>query len=156
MKKYFKSNILGESSFGDALSRIIAVKVSSPDFELGHLIPILQEQISNFPYICDYAVDDLIAFYERDPACHWFYQPFLFYKGFIALQAHRIGNALYNNGDIDFSLYLQMRVSEVFSIDIHPGAEIGKGIMLDHAHNLVIGETAKVGDNVSILHSVTL
>ena len=101
-------------------------------------------------------MDDLIAFYERDPACHWFYQPFLFYKGFIALQAHRIGNALYNNGDIDFSLYLQMRVSEVFSIDIHPGATIGKGIMLDHAHNLVIGETAEVGDNVSILHSVTL
>ena len=112
--------------------------------------------IRDSPYICDYAVDDLIAFYERDPACHWFYQPFLFYKGFIALQAHRIGNALYNNGDIDFSLYLQMRVSEVFSIDIHPGATIGKGIMFDHAHNLVIGETAKVGDSVSILHSVTL
>ena len=147
---------MGQSSFCDALSHIIAVKVSSPDFELGHLIPILQKQISNFPYICDYAVDDLIAFYERDPACHWFYQPFLFYKGFIALQAHRIGNALYNNGDIDFSLYLQMRVSGVFSIDIHPGAKIGKGIMFDHAHNLVIGETAKVGDNVSILHSVTL
>ena len=156
MKKYFKNNILGRSSFGDALSYIIAAKVSNPDFELRQLIPMLQKQISNFPYICDYAVDDLIAFYERDPACHWFYQPFLFYKGFIALQAHRIGNALYNNGDVDFSLYLQMRVSEVFSIDIHPGAKIGKGIMFDHAHNLVIGETAEVGDNVSILHSVTL
>ena len=93
------------------------------NFELENFISILQQQISNFPHICEYAADDLIAFYERDLACHWFYQPFLFYKGFIALQAHRIGNVLYNNGDVDLSLYLQMRVSEVFSIDIHPGAD---------------------------------
>ena len=156
MKEYFKKNILNQSSFSDALSYNIALKVCNPDFELENFISILQAQINNSPHICDYAVDDLIAFYERDPACHWFYQPFLFYKGFIALQAYRIGNALYNNGDVDLSLYLQMRVSEVFSIDIHPGATIGKGIMFDHAHNLVIGETAEVGDNVSILHAVTL
>ncbi len=156
MKEYFKKNILSHNSFGDALSYNIAVKISSSDFQLEDLCSILQKQISNFPSICDYAVDDLIAFYERDPACHWFYQPFLFYKGFIALQAYRVGNVLYNNGDIDFSLYLQMRVSEIFCIDIHPGATIGKGIMFDHAHNLVIGETAEVGDNVSILHAVTL
>ena len=156
MKKYFERHILSHSGFGDALSHNIAAKICNSDFELSHFVSILQKQISKFPYICDYAVDDLVAFYERDPACHWFYQPFLFYKGFIALQVHRIGNALYNNGDVDLSLYLQMRVSEVFSIDIHPGAMIGKGIMFDHAHNLVIGETAKVGDNVSILHAVTL
>ena len=156
MKKYFERHILSHSGFGDALSHIIAAKICNSDFELSHFVSILQKQISNFPYICDYAADDLVAFYERDPACHWFYQPFLFYKGFIALQAHRIGNAFYNNGDVDLSLYLQMRVSEVFSIDIHPRAMIGKGIMFDHAHNLVIGETAKIGDNVSILHAVTL
>ena len=124
--------------------------------KLDYFISILNEKLTSFSHICDYAIDDLVAFYERDPACHWFYQPFLFYKGFIALQAHRIGNVLYNNGDIDLSLYLQMRISEIFSIDIHPGATIGKGIMLDHAHNLVIGETAEIGDNVSVLHSVTL
>ena len=112
--------------------------------------------MNKFSNICEYAVDDLIAFYERDPACHWFYQPFLFYKGFIALQTYRIANALYTNGDIDLALFLQMRMSEVFNIDIHPAAKIGKGIMLDHAHSLVIGETAEVGDNVSILHAVTL
>lgn len=156
MKEYFEKNILSHTSFGDALSQNIALKICNTDFELEHFISILQKQISNFPHICEYAVDDLIAFYERDPACHWFYQPFLFYKGFIALQAYRIGNALYNNGDADLSFYLQMRISEVFSIDIHPGATIGTGIMLDHAHNLVIGETAKVGNNVSILHAVTL
>ena len=156
MKKYFERHILSHSIFGDALAHNIAAKICNSDFEFSHFISILQKQISNFPDICDYAVDDLVAFYERDPACHWFYQPFLFYKGFIALQVHRIGNAFYNNGDVDISLYLQMRVSEVFSIDIHPAATIGKGIMFDHGHNLVIGETAEVGDNVSILHSVTL
>ena len=156
MKGYFEKNILNHSSFGNALSYNLAVKVCNSDFDLDYFISILDKQMSNYPHLCDYAIDDLVAFYERDPACHWFYQPFLFYKGFIALQAHRIGNVLYNNGDIDLSLYLQMRVSEVFSIDIHPGATIGKGIMFDHAHNLVIGETAKIGDNVSILHAVTL
>ena len=156
MKGYFKKNVLNKTSFGNALSHNIAIKVCNSDFELDYFISILNEQITNFSHICDYAVDDLVAFYERDPACHWFYQPFLFYKGFIALQAYRVANVLYNNDNIDLSLYLQMRISEVFSIDIHPGATIGRGIMLDHAHNLVIGETAEIGHNVSILHSVTL
>ena len=156
MKGYFKKNVLNKTSFGNALSHRIATKVCNSDFELDYFISILNEQITNFSHICDYAVDDLVAFYERDPACHWFYQPFLFYKGFIALQAYRVANVLYNNDNIDLSLYLQMRISEVFSIDIHPGATIGRGIMLDHAHNLVIGETAEIGHNVSILHSVTL
>ena len=156
MKKYFEKNILNHNGFADALSYNIGVKICNSDFEQADFISILRKQLNKFSNICEYAVDDLIAFYERDPACHWFYQPFLFYKGFIALQTHRIGNALYTNGDVDLSLFLQMRMSEVFNIDIHPGAKIGKGIMLDHAHSLVIGETAEVGDNVSILHAVTL
>ena len=156
MKKYFEKNILSHRGFADALLYNIAVKICGSDFELLELMSILRKQINKFSYICECAVDDLIAFYERDPACHWFYQPFLFYKGFTALQTHRIGNALYTERNSDISLFLQMRMSEVFNIDIHPGAKIGKGIMLDHAHSLVIGETAEVGDNVSILHSVTL
>lgn len=156
MKKYFEENILSHDRFADALSYKIGAKLCSSDFELSGFISIIREQVNKFANICEYAVDDLIAFYERDPACHWFYQPFLFYKGFIALQTYRVANALYTNGDIDLALFLQMRMSEVFNIDIHPAAKIGKGIMLDHAHSLVIGETAEVGDNVSILHAVTL
>ena len=156
MKKYFQNNILGYKSFEEALSAGVARRLHNADFGLEDLILIFQKQFCVYPDICVSAVEDLVAFYERDPACHWFYQPFLFYKGFIALQAHRIGNALYKNGDVDMALFIQMRVSEIFSIDIHPGASLGKGIMLDHAHNLVIGETAEVGDNVSILHAVTL
>ena len=156
MKKYFEKNILSHTAFADALSYNIGVKIAGSDFEQAEFTLILREQLNKFSNICEYAVDDLIAFYERDPACHWFYQPFLFYKGFIALQTYRVANALYTNGDIDLALFLQMRMSEVFNIDIHPAAKIGKGIMLDHAHSLVIGETAEVGDNVSILHAVTL
>ena len=156
MKEFFEKKILSHDSFADALSYNIGIKISSSDFERKELIPVLREQMNKSSNICECAVDDLIAFYERDPACHWFYQPFVFYKGFIALQTYRIGNALYRNGDVDLSLFLQMRMSEVFNIDIHPGAKIGKGIMLDHAHSVVIGETAVVGDNVSILHAVTL
>jgi serine O-acetyltransferase len=80
----------------------------------------------------------------------------LFFKGFQAIQAYRVANWLWHRGRKDLSYFFQMRSSEVFCIDIHPAARLGKGIMIDHAHSIVIGETAVVGDNVSMLHSVTL
>ncbi len=99
---------------------------------------------------------DLMAVYERDPACHRYLQPVLFFKGYQAVQAYRIGHWLWNGGRRDLAYFVQMRVSEVFGVDIHPNARIGRGLMIDHAHSIVIGETAVVGDNVSMLHSVTL
>ena len=99
---------------------------------------------------------DLVAVFERDPACHRFIQPLLFFKGYQAIQAYRIGHWLWGSGRKDLSYFIQMRVSEVFGVDIHPAATLGRGIMVDHAHSIVIGETAVVGDNVSMLHSVTL
>ena len=99
---------------------------------------------------------DLVAVYDRDPACHRFLQPILFFKGYQAMQAYRIGHWLWTRGSRDLAYFVQMRVSEAFGVDIHPNAKIGKGIMIDHAHSIVIGETAVVGDNVSMLHSVTL
>jgi serine O-acetyltransferase len=97
-----------------------------------------------------------VAVYDRDPACHRFLQPLLYFKGFQAIQAYRVGHWMWGRGRKDIAYFIQMRVSEVFGIDIHPAARIGKGIMIDHAHSIVIGETAVVGDNVSMLHSVTL
>jgi serine O-acetyltransferase len=97
-----------------------------------------------------------VAVYDRDPACHRFLQPLLYFKGFQAIQAYRVGHWMWGKGRKDIAYFIQMRVSEVFGIDIHPAARIGKGIMIDHAHSIVIGETAVVGDNVSMLHSVTL
>ena len=97
-----------------------------------------------------------MAIYERDPACHRLLQPILYFKGYQAIQAYRIGHHLWTQGHFDLAYFFQMRISEIFGVDIHPAARMGKGIMIDHAHSIVIGETAVVGDNVSMLHSVTL
>lgn len=99
---------------------------------------------------------DLVAVFDRDPACTRFIEPVLYFKGFHALQTHRLGHWLYANGRQDFAFYLQSRASEVFQVDIHPAVPMGKGIFLDHATGIVIGGTAVVDDDVSILQNVTL
>jgi serine O-acetyltransferase len=99
---------------------------------------------------------DIQAYYDRDPACDRFLMPVLYFKGFHAIQTHRLAHWLWRQGRKDFALYLQSRSSAVFQTDIHPAARLGKGIFIDHATGLVIGETAAVGDNVSLLHGVTL
>jgi serine O-acetyltransferase len=99
---------------------------------------------------------DIQAYYDRDPACDRFIMPVLYFKGFHAIQTHRLAHWLWNQGRQDFALYLQSRSSSVFQTDINPAARIGKGIFLDHATGLVVGETAVIEDDVSILHGVTL
>ncbi len=99
---------------------------------------------------------DISAVYERDPACTAYSTPLLYFKGFQALQSYRLAHWLWTVGRKQMALALQSRISEAFGVDIHPGARIGKGILMDHATSVVIGETAVVGDHVSILHSVTL
>jgi serine O-acetyltransferase len=99
---------------------------------------------------------DLVAVYDRDPACTRFLEPVLYFKGFHALQTHRLSHWLHRAGQTDFALYLQSRVSEVFQVDIHPAVPMGKGIFIDHATGVVIGGTAVIEDDVSILQNVTL
>jgi serine O-acetyltransferase len=99
---------------------------------------------------------DILAVADRDPACQRLIEPLLYFKGFHALQAHRLAHALWQDGRKDFALYLQSRSSSVFQTDINPAARIGKGVFLDHATGLVVGATAVIEDDVSILHSVTL
>src|SRR6202790_119436 len=99
---------------------------------------------------------DLVAVYDRDPATSRFIDPLLYFKGFHALQTHRLAHWLYHKGRKDFASYLQSRSSAVFQTDINPAAKIGRGIFLDHATGLVVGETAVIEDDVSILHGVTL
>lgn len=99
---------------------------------------------------------DLAAVYDRDPACARYLEPLLYFKGFHALVTHRFAHELWSSGRRDFALYLQSQASRIFAVDIHPAARIGRGIMLDHATGLVVGETAVVGDNCSFLHAVTL
>lgn len=99
---------------------------------------------------------DIQAYYDRDPACDRFLMPILYFKGFHAIQTHRLAHWLWNTGRKDFALYLQSRSSAVFQTDIHPAAQVGKGIFIDHATGLVVGETAVIEDDVSMLHGVTL
>ena len=99
--------------------------------------------------------EDINEVFKKDPACNYLFQPLLFYKGFHSITAYRVANYWLNEKP-SFSMYIQSIVSEKFNVDIHPNAEIGKGIMVDHASGVVIGETAKIGDYSSLFHGVTL
>ena len=150
------SCILHHGSIEKALSYRFAAKLASNEMSMVILREIADDAYADAPQIVEAARADLVAVYERDPACHRLVQPILFFKGYQAVQAYRIGHWLWQRGQHDLAYFVQMRVSEIFGVDIHPAARIGRGIMIDHAHSIVIGETAVVGDNVSMLHSVTL
>lgn len=150
------SSVLHHSCLKGALAYRISLKLSSGEMSEQILRELADEAYAASPDLVEAARADLVAVYDRDPACHRFIQPLLYFKGFQAMQAYRLGHWLWTEGRKDLAYFIQMRVSEVFGIDIHPAARIGRGIMIDHAHSIVIGETAVVGDNVSMLHSVTL
>lgn len=156
MASLVHSCVLYHDSLERALSFRIAQKLVSPEMS-----ELILREIADEAYAADTSLGisaraDIIAVFERDPACHRYLQPLLFFKGFLALQSYRVAHWLWGSGRTDLSYFIQMRTSEVFGVDIHPGARLGLGIMMDHAHSIVIGETAVVGDNVSMLHSVTL
>ncbi|WP_299353012.1 serine O-acetyltransferase [uncultured Shimia sp.] len=148
--------VLHHKTIERALSYRFAAKLASNEMSMVVLREIGDEAFAMDPELAVSARADLMAIFERDPASHRLLQPILYFKGYQAVQAYRIGNWLWRQGRKDLAYFIQMRTSEIFGIDIHPGAKIGKGIMIDHAHSIVIGETAVVGDNVSMLHSVTL
>jgi serine O-acetyltransferase len=148
--------ILRHDTLEAALSYRFAQKLGSADVPEMVLREIAEEAFASDPGIGVAARADIVAVRDRDPACDRFIDPVLFFKGFQALVAYRVAHWLWTEGRRDLALFVQMRMSEAFSIDIHPGARIGKGIMIDHAHSIVIGATAIVGDDVSMLHGVTL
>ena len=153
---FVHATILHHTSLDKALSYRIAAKLASNEMSNMVLREIVDQAYIDQPDLVQAARADLVAIYERDPACHRLLQPILYFKGYQAVQAYRVSHYLWKRGQQDLAYFFQMRVSEIFGVDIHPGARIGKGIMTDHAHSVVIGETAVVGDNVSMLHSVTL
>ncbi len=152
----FHSSVLHHKSLEHALAFRLSQKLASAELSEQILREIMDAAHADAPELGEAARADIVATFERDPACTRFLKPLLYFKGFQAVQAYRIAHWLCEQGRTDFANLIQMRVSEVFGVDIHPGARIGKGIMIDHAHSIVIGETAVVGDNVSMLHSVTL
>lgn len=150
------SSLLHHPTMEQALAYRFSFKLASPELGEQILREVADQAYAKESALGAAARADLMAVYDRDPACHRYLQPMLFFKGYQAVQAYRIGHWLWTQGRRDLAYFVQMRVSEVYGVDIHPGARIGKGLMIDHAHSIVIGETAVVGDNVSMLHSVTL
>ncbi|NKB27562.1 MAG: serine O-acetyltransferase [Rhodobacteraceae bacterium] len=150
------ASVLSHETLDTALAYRMAIKLASRELSEQTIRAIADEAYANDPELAAAARADIVAVFDRDPACTRFLQPLLFFKGYQAVQAYRVGHWLWKTGRTDLAYFIQMRISEVFGIDIHPAARIGRGIMIDHAHSIVIGETAVVGDNVSMLHSVTL
>ncbi|XP_059634848.1 serine acetyltransferase 5-like [Cornus florida] len=156
LASYLYSTILSHSSLERSLSFHLGNKLCSSTLLSTLLYDIFLNAFSSDPAIRSATVADLRAARFRDPACVSFSHCLLNYKGFLACQAHRVAHKLWNQSRRPLALALQSRVSDVFSVDIHPAARIGKGILFDHATGVVVGETAMIGNNVSILHHVTL
>jgi serine O-acetyltransferase len=150
------SVVLRHRNLDAALSFQLARKLGDQELRAMSLREICDEAFASDPAIIVAVEADLRAVFERDPACKGYVQPFLFFKGFLALQTYRIAHWLWKREREPMAFYLQSRSSELFQVDIHPAAVIGKGAFFDHGTGIVIGETAKVGDDVSMLHGVTL
>lgn len=156
LSSYYDASITSHPSLDHALASILSVKLSNLTLPSDTLFELFISVLQESPEITESVKQDLLAAKERDPACLSYVHCFLSFKGFLACQAHRIAHKLWTQDRKILALLIQNRVSEVFAVDFHPGARIGKGVLLDHATAVVIGETAVVGDNVSILHGVTL
>lgn len=156
LASFLNAAILRHSKFKTALAYRLAAKLADAQLDtmLAHDVAI--EALNGDPKIVERAAADMTAIDERDPASLSLLQPFLYFKGFHALQSHRVSHWLWNEGRQNLAFHLQSRVAERFGLDIHPAARIGQGVMIDHATSVVIGETAVVGDDCSILHEVTL
>ena len=156
LSSFIYSTILHHDSFEQAVVHRIAERLDHPDVS-GELIrQAYADALEDDPSLGEAFRADIAATIDRDPAAHRFIDPLLYFKGFHAIQTHRLAHWLWKKGRKDFALYLQSRSSAVFQTDINPNARIGRGIFLDHATGLVVGETAAIDDDVSILHGVTL
>lgn len=156
LASFVNAAILRHDSFAAALAHRMAEKLEDKQLDALVINDVVHEALRADPQIAQYAAADMLAIAERDPACRSLLQPFLYFKGFHATQGHRIAHWLWHEGRETLAFHLQSRVSERFGVDINPAARIGQGIMIDHATGVVIGETAVVGDDCSILQGVTL
>src|SRR3990172_5059700 len=150
------ATILSQSRVEDAVCHRLAQRLSHSDVDAGLIGQTFAQVLEDRPELGRAFRADLAAVYDRDPACSRYIEPLLYFKGFHALVTHRFAHELLKQGQRDFALYLQSQSSRIFAVDINPAARIGIGIMLDHGTGIVIGETAALGDNCSLLQGVTL
>jgi serine O-acetyltransferase len=152
----FVESILNRRSFEAAIFHRISTRLKNDIVGVGIIVDAFYRATEASPGLVGALRADIAAVVERDPATERLIEPFLYFKGFHALQTHRLAHWLWTAGERDFALYLQSRSSDVFQTDIHPAARIGAGLFLDHATGLVVGETAVIEDDVSLLQNVTL
>ena len=150
------ATILSHARLEESVCHRLAQRLNHSDVDAGLIGHTFAQVLSDKPELGDAFRADLAAVFDRDPACSRYLEPLLYFKGFHALVTHRFAHELWRAGRRDFALYLQSQSSRIFGIDIHPAAQIGIGIMLDHGSGIVVGETARIGDNCSLLHHVTL
>lgn len=150
------STILNQPGLDHAIAHRVAARLGHPVVPADLIVQTFDEALSRDATIAEGFRADMAAVVDRDPACTRLIEPLLYFKGFHALQTHRLAHWLWMRNRTDLALYLQSRSSEVFQTDIHPAARIGRGVFLDHATGLVVGSTAVIGDNVSLLQDVTL
>jgi serine O-acetyltransferase len=156
LASFIYSSVLHHGSLEMAVVHRIAERLDHADVS-GELIrQAYTDALEDTPAIGEAFRADIVATFDRDPATNRFIEPVLYFKGFHAIETHRLAHWLWKRGRRDFAYYLQSRSSAVFQCDIHPAARIGRGIFLDHATGLVVGETAIIEDDVSLLHDVTL
>ena len=156
LASYLYSTILAHKKVEDVLAFVLANKLASTVLLDSQLLELFSAQYRKHKHLTRMMLADMQAVFERDPACDRYLAIVLFFKGFQAIQAQRVAHSLWLDDRKPLAFLLQNRISEVFHVDIHPGAVLGQGMMMDHATGVVIGETAVVGENVSILHGVTL
>ena len=156
LASFLHLTVLRHDNLAKVLAFHLSSKLASPVMDARALNEIFCQALSADETISQAVHADIIAYYERDPACDAYSLPLLYFKGFHAIQAHRVNHWLWQQGRRTLAYFLQNRASEVFGVDIHPAARFGHGLMIDHGTGVVIGETAVLGNNISLLHGVTL
>src|SRR3989338_264855 len=154
--RHLNEAILSQDSFECSLALIVSSVISAQSLDSTGVFSKIRQIYERHDGIVLSAAKDLLAYLKRDSACNLILQPYLFYKGFRALQAYRVAHALWHDKESVLALLIQSCISEKFAIDIHPAAQIGSGVMIDHATGIVIGETTIIEDDVSIMQNVTL
>jgi serine O-acetyltransferase len=156
LRPFLTLAVLRHESFGAALATLLARKLADSAMSAEKLEALVREAFAEDPAVLDAAVSDLVATRTRDPAAETYVTPFLYYKGFHALEWHRVNHYLWRRRRRAMADFVQSRVSEFFAADIHPAVPVGRGVFIDHGTGIVIGETSVIGDDVSILQEVTL
>ena len=156
LEPYLNQLILSQDNLINSVAAVLASKLNSDALSSDKIKEFILDVYNKCDHIEEDLINDIVFFKDHDPACKYFSTPILFYKGFQGLATYRAAHCLWNNDRHTMALFFQNRASEVFGVDIHPAAEIKGGVMIDHATGVVIGETSKIDENVSIYQGVTL